>query len=363
MSIPVEDRRSDRRWKLLSGWTLVAASFITVFGLLQLPTPWVIEEPGNAYNTLGLAMSNGEEVPIIQVPSANIYPTDGSLNLLTVRIIGAPGNRTSWWQVITAMLDPAKSVVPVEEVYPSGQDSEEIDAQNQQAMEDSKQNAIAAALIFLGYEVDATFTVTGLIEDSPNIGILQEGDVLFQANGIEIEQRSDLTNIINETPAGTPLRMTIAREEAVLQVQANVREVEGRKELGIYLGTEFDFPVQIQLKLDNVGGPSAGMMFTLGIIEKLTEGSLTGGANISGTGTIQADGTVGKIGGTVQKMYAAIRGGSSYFLLPSGNCEDAVGNIPNGLTVIPVDTIDEAVESLQIIARNSDLSTLPTCQG
>lgn len=363
MSIPVEDRRSDRRWKLLSGWTLIVASFITIIGLLQLPTPWVIEEPGNAYDTLGLASSNGEDVPIIQVPSANIYPTDGSLNLLTVRVIGAPGNRTSWWQVITAMLDPAKSVVPMDEIYPDDLDPEEVDAQNQQAMQDSKQNAIAAALIFLGYEVDATFTVTGLTEDSPNVGILAAGDVLFQANGVEINQRSDLTNIINETPTGTPVRLTIAREEVILQVQAMVREVEDRKELGIYLGTEFDFPVHIQLKLDNVGGPSAGMMFTLGIIEKLTEGSLTGGANISGTGTIQADGTVGKIGGTVQKMYAAIRSGSSYFLLPSANCADTVGNIPDGLTVIPVDTIDEAVESLQIIARQSDNSVLPTCQG
>jgi PDZ domain-containing protein len=131
--------------------------------------------------------------------------------------------------------------------------------------------------------------------------------------------------------------------------------------VGIIVGGEYDFPVDVSIQLENVGGPSAGMMFALGIIDKLTPGELNGGELVAGTGTIAGDGTVGPIGGIRQKMYGAKDAGATWFLSPTANCDEVSGHIPGGLSVFSVDTLDDALAALEVIADGGDTSSLPTC--
>ncbi len=115
------------------------------------------------------------------------------------------------------------------------------------------------------------------------------------------------------------------------------------------------------IQLDNVGGPSAGMMFALGIVDQLTPGELNGGENVAGTGTIDAEGTVGPIGGIRQKLYGARDAGAEYFLAPAANCDEVVGHVPDGLQVIRTGTLEESLDALSVIAEGGDVASLPTC--
>jgi PDZ domain-containing protein len=131
--------------------------------------------------------------------------------------------------------------------------------------------------------------------------------------------------------------------------------------IGITLTTEYDFPIDVTIQLDNVGGPSAGMMFALGIVDELTPGEMTGGNDIAGTGTIDAAGTVGPIGGIRQKLYGAVDAGADYFLAPASNCDEVVGHVPDGLQVISTSTLEDSLHALEVIANGGDVDALPTC--
>nr|WP_277814844.1 S16 family serine protease [Galbitalea soli] len=131
--------------------------------------------------------------------------------------------------------------------------------------------------------------------------------------------------------------------------------------LGIAVGTSYTFPVPIKIQLQDVGGPSAGMMFALGIIDKLTPGELNGGKRVAGTGTIDSAGTVGAIGGIRQKMYGAARAGARYFLAPRSNCDEVVGHIPSGLHVYSVATLDDSLTALKAISSGKGLASLSSC--
>jgi len=158
----------------------------------------------------------------------------------------------------------------------------------------------------------------------------------------------------------------IARADSPATVEVTPRENpdgDGNPIVGITVGADYDFPFDVKIQLEKVGGPSAGMMFALGIIDKLTPGALNGGQDIAGTGTIAVDGSVGPIGGIRQKLYGAKDGGAEFFLAPAANCGEVAGNIPDGLTVFAVDTLDDALAALEVVAQDGDIAALPGCDG
>jgi PDZ domain-containing protein len=124
---------------------------------------------------------------------------------------------------------------------------------------------------------------------------------------------------------------------------------------------DYDFPIDVTIQLNNVGGPSAGMMFALGIIDTLTPGELNAGETVAGTGTITAGGEVGPIGGIRQKMWGARDAGAEWFLAPEANCDEVVGHIPGDLQVFSVATLDDALDVLDAVREDGDLEALPTC--
>lgn len=347
------------------GWLLLALTLFGVFGLAVLPTPYVIERPGPVFDTLGSVTVGDEEVPLIEIPSEPTFETEGSLSLLTVNVYGNRDQPPSWFDVIRAWLDPSQSVVPIDSVFPAGVSTEDRREQSRIDMENSQQEAVAAALRALGEPYESQLRVVETLPESPAEGILRGDDIILSVDGEPVRDVTALRAAIAANGTADPVSIGIVRSgaERTLEVTPVLSEGEERVPvIGVLIAGEYVFPFDVNIELENVGGPSAGMMFALGIIDKLTPGSLAGGAEVAGTGTIGADGTVGPIGGIVQKMHGAVGFGADWFLAPVGNCDEVVGNVPGDLEVFAVATLDEAIGVLQTIADEGDLGELARCE-
>lgn len=346
------------------GWILLALALIGVSIVALVPAPYVIEQPGPVYDVLGDVEIQGESVPMIYVPMQETFPTSGSLAMLTVNVRGNPDNLPNWLEVATAYFDPARAVVPVEAVFPPGVTLEDSNQQGRVDMENSQKEAIAAALAHLGYEIPSTLSVISTQAGGPSDGLLLSGDQIATVNGAVFADVTALRAEVADNGVGKPAEIVVLRDGAEVTARVSPVMSEGESPapiLGIVVGSDYDFPFVVTIQLENVGGPSAGMMFALGIIDKLTDGNITGGEFIAGTGTISSTGEVGPIGGIRQKMWGALRGGAKWFLAPTINCVEVTGNIPAGLTVFSVDTLDDALKALGAVSAGADTSRLPTC--
>ena len=352
-------RRAERRGSSI-GWLLITGAIAGSVVLGLLPAPYVIERPGPVFDTLGDMGVDGGEQPVIQISGAPTYPTEGELNLLTVSVSGSRDEPPSWIEVATAWFQPSRAVVPIDSVYPDGQTSEQADQESAAEMANSQQEAVAAAFeeLDIAYQV----VVDGVIDGAPADGVLEAGDQLLTANGVAIQGITDLRAAISENGTDRGLVLTVLRDgvQRVLTMTPVPASADDPTPIvGIQAG--YIFPFDVTIHLDNVGGPSAGTMFALGVYDKLTEGALTGGTVFAGTGTIRADGTVGPIGGIRQKMYGALDAGATAFLAPAANCDEVTGHIPSGLSVYAIKTLDDAIAAVQTVGAGTSTSQLARC--
>ncbi|WP_019179810.1 YlbL family protein [Microbacterium yannicii] len=360
---PAPRQRMSRR--TITGIWALAVAMMMLLIITFLPTSYVVQQPGPVYNTLGSATSSeGEEVPLISIEGAETYPTAGALDLLTVQVQGNRERTPSWFELATAWFDQTKAVLPIETVFPEGETTQERNEQSAAMMVDSQQDSTAAALSELGYDIGAQLAVHSIPDGSPAKGILEEEDLILAADGQDVTDVSELRSIIEEGE-GAPVELLIERDgdEETVEVTPEEATVDGETgwRIGVSLITDYDFPIDVTIQLNNVGGPSAGMMFALGIIDTLTPGELNGGAQVAGTGTITADGTVGPIGGIRQKLWGAQDAGAEWFLAPEANCNEVVGHIPAGLEVFAIEDLDDALAVLDAVREDGDTSALPTC--
>lgn len=333
--------RRRRRWTAVSGAVAGALTLTAV----ALPTPYIVESPGPTFNTIG----EHDGSPVITVDGARTYPTEGRLDLTTVYVSGPPTGWTTFLDVLGSWADPTHTLIPSELVYPSGTTSEEVTEENTVAMTTSQNWAVAAALENLGIDYRQELFVADFAPESRATGVLQAGDQLVSAGGVEVTGVEGLKDRLNDS-AGDAVDLGIVRDGNEDTVQAPVYPgPDGSWLLGVYLDSDFEFPVDVTIALEDVGGPSAGMMFALGIIDEMTPGAMTGGAQIAGTGTIDPDGTVGEIGGIVQKVSGARDSGAEHFLAPAGNCEVLAGRVPDGIDVYAVGTLDEARTAVEAL--------------
>ncbi|WP_081416490.1 YlbL family protein [Arthrobacter castelli] len=334
---------------------------VLIVAALFLPAPYVVESPGPTFNTLGKT----EQGPVIEIEEHQSYPAGGHLNLTTVYVTGGPGprNNVSIFQAFEAWADQSDSVLPVELVYPPDVTRDQIQQQNAAAMDSSQDSAIAAAMTQLGIEYNQEMFVVGFTRDSAAKGVLQKDDIPLRINGKKIENIDTLRKELNAS-GGKTVQLTIKRDGETITEEVTPNQADsGDYRLGVFLGTNYDFPFKVDIGLQNVGGPSAGMMFALGIMDKLTEGKMTGGRFFAGTGTISSTGDVGPIGGIQQKMVGADKDGAEVFLAPAGNCSDVEGNVPQGMDVYSVETLDDAVDVVKTVGSGGDTSALETCQS
>lgn len=338
-------------------WGAILAVFL-VGGVI--PYPYVIESPGPTYNVLGEV--NGRKV--IEVTGREQFPANGALAMTTVYVTGGPGSPVKGFDLVRAWMSSSSEILPVEEVYPEGVTREKITQNNKLEMDNSQAAATAAALAFEKIPFTRRLVIQEVVAGGASHGRLQVGDVVLSVDGKPATDVATLRNAV-KAAGGKAVDVVVLRAGARTAVTVKPSEANGSFVLGIALKNDFSFPYTPKFNLQGVGGPSAGMMFALGLIDQLKPGDLTGGKSIAGTGTITAEGVVGPIGGIQQKMAAAKRDGAQYFLAPDQNCGDVVGNVPNGLTVVKVSTLAEAHRTVEAIGQGktpeSDPAAFPTC--
>jgi PDZ domain-containing protein len=335
-------------------WPWFVAAVLIAIGIgiaiaWPVTVPYYTLSPGPVYDTADFITTEGGE------PS-----TDGELFFLTVSLKEA--NVFEW---AAGYVDPRVDVRERETVRPTGVTPEQLRRESLASMDQSKQTATFVALTQLGYEVTLIGTGALVIEtvpDSAADGVLLPNDVIIEMDGKEVAFRDDVINDLSDAEIGDLVEMIIERP-----VDESTDEFE-ELDVGIVLGRHVDdptrpmigvlldnnepiveFPVEVIIDSQNIGGPSAGMMFTLQIMDQLTDGEITNGERIAGTGTIARDGTVGSIGGVKQKVFGAIDAGARAVLVPAGNYEDAVDAAGDSIEVVRIETIDDAIAFLETL--------------
>ena len=327
-----------------------------------VPLPYVTYEPGLTVNVLG---KNDQGKPIITVEGRKSYPDDGQLRMTTVFVSQPkPEGRNNLFELMHDWISDEDAVYPYDAVYTQGETVEQNRQQGAQQMTSSQDAATAVALEELGYDVTEP-VVADVSKGAPADGVLKTGDVILAVDGAAVTTSNDVVDAVTAAPHGDPVDLVVRRDGKRQDVQLTPDTVDGKPQVGIQVGTQAksDLPVDVNININpSIGGPSAGLMFSLGIYDTLTPGSLTGGKTVAGTGTMDASGAVGPIGGIQQKIVGARDAGAELFLVPPDNCKDALG-APNGdMRLVKADTMHDAREAIETWVKDPS-ADLPSCEG
>ena len=343
---------------------LLAVGLVVVLGAVALtrPVDYVTFRPGPTMNVLG-------EYAGKSIITVSGHRDKGGLRMVTVYESG-PDENISLFSMIYGWLDPDIAVLPKDAVY--GPDETDDSAHQQSAVEmsSSQDSATAAALKALGisYQEETEVAVDSVVKDGASVGKLKDGDVLLQVDGQQVSDVTNLVDLVSAIKPGTPTVLTIRRGKAKQQVTVTTKadpEDPKLSRIGVVptarLRFQFPFTVKVQLP-GTVGGPSAGMIFALTIYDVLTPGSLTGGKQVAGSGTIDPDGNVGPIGGIGQKLPAAQRDGARLFLVAADNCAEALRSHydPGKMRLVKVSTLSDAIKDVETWRKDPD-AELPRC--
>ncbi|HEY0934485.1 MAG TPA: PDZ domain-containing protein [Trebonia sp.] len=337
----------------IAGVATVAAIAVAVL----FPVPYVILQPGPTLNTLGKD-SSGK--PLISITGHVSHATTGNLNLVTISYEGGPGSHMNVFEALRGWLDSSEAVVPQSEIFPPGQSAQQTQTQDTQEMTSSQELATAAALTQLHIKYQTEVKVALTVAGYPASKSLKVGDIIETVDGKAVTDSTSLSAMITAHPAGAVLQLKVLRAGKTLTVPVASKASAGTPVIGVQVEDQYRFPFTVSISVGDIGGPSAGMMFALGIIDKLTSLDLAGGKFIAGTGEITPSGQVQPIGGIQQKMVGARDAGATVFLAPAGNCSSTVGAVPAGLRVVKVSTLAQAVSDLQAI-KAGQAGSLPSC--
>jgi PDZ domain-containing protein len=323
---------------------IVALVPIVVFGVLLavVTVPYVSLGPGPAFDTLGEV--DGKQV--VDIKGTQTHPTSGHLDMTTV----SQRDGLSLAEALTLWLSGQEQLMPRDLVYPPGQSREEIDKANDVDFKESEHSAEYAALGYLKYP--QAVTVAAVNDPGPSVGKLQAGDSVQAVNGTPVATVEQFTSYLKNTKPGQPVTVDFRRKNAppgVAQITLGSNKDRKYGFAGLSVMNAPWAPFVVDFNLANVGGPSAGLMFSLAVVDKLTTGNLAGSKFVAGTGTIKPDGTIGRIGGIVHKMTAARDAGATVFLVPAENCYEATSDKLPGLQLVKVDNLGGAVNALHAV--------------
>jgi PDZ domain-containing protein len=314
----------------------------------------------NFYQLPVIALSPGPMEDVLarlKVEGSRVYDSEGKLYLTSVGI----DDDVRFYEALLDMANRDVQLLPRAELYPEEQDSTEIDKENAALMDRSKETASVVALREVGYEIEPSgVEVTQVVAGTPADGKLRAGDRILDADGRAVASTDEVRAAITRHEIGERVAFRIDRDNTEKNVSVQVREADGQPRVGILLRDLFpDLPVKVSIETENnIGGPSAGLMFTLSIIDKLTPEDLTGGKRIAGTGEIALDGGVLPVGGVAEKLIAVRRLGVTTFLIPAENCDSVRGQVPDGLRLVKVSTINDA---LRFLRDPKAAATAPGC--
>ena len=314
--------------------------------------------PGPTFNTTGTYA--GKQV--ITITGTKTYPTSGTLSMVTVNEAGGPYGYVSLGAAMNTWLRPASALVPTRTLYPDNVDSNVAREEGTVAFTNSQNDAIAAALSYLNIPVTYEITVDAVVKGSPADGVYKVGDQIVAVDGVKVSTADEAIKEIRKHKVGEDVTTTVIRDGQTIDLTSKTRALSKDQpdtpSVGLSISTQVVPPFTITFALSDVGGPSAGNMFALGIVDKLTPGYINDGKNIAGTGTIDPQGNVGAIGGVVQKIAGAQRDGAKLFLLPKSNCPD-LKRIPGGITAVPVTTLSQSVDVIKKWAAGGSVPSCP----
>ena len=314
----------------------------------------------NFYRLPVVALSPGPMEDVLarlKVEGSRVYDSEGKLYLTSVGI----DDNVRFYEALLDMANRDVQLVPRADLYPDEKGSAEIDAENEQLMDVSKETATVVALRQVGYKIEPSgVEVTEVVAGAPADGKLRAGDEILAADGHLVDSTDEVRKAITGHKPGERVAFRIDRDDTEKNVSVQVREADGQPRVGILLRDLFpDLPVKVSIETqNNIGGPSAGLMFTLSIIDKLTREDLTGGRRIAGTGEIALDGSVLPVGGVGEKLIAVHRLGVTTFLIPAENCAGVKGQVPDGLRLVKVSKVDDA---LRFLRDPKAAATAPGC--
>ena len=334
-----------------------AVALIALLGVaLLLPVPFVKLAPGPTFNVIG----EEEGKPVLAITGTETFPVEGNLDMTTVLESGGPRGGLTFVDAIASWFRSADAVVPRELIYPDEVTGDQVKARQSGLFNLSESNAVGAALNFLKRPAKVMLIVSSVTTDAPAFDKLQIGDEIRTVDGMPVEKAEQVVEVVRSKPVGSTFRFVVGRqvdgEDAVETVEvtsADNPDKPGTPYVGVQIGPLYQPDFSVDFALKDIGGPSAGLMFALGIIDRLTPDSLTAGRHIAGTGTVEPDGAVGPIGGIRQKLAAARDAGAELFLMPKEHCAEAKDHVPDGLTVAAVGTVGEAVEAIRTWTQGS----------
>lgn len=324
-------------------WAVIAA-FLLLIGLTvtawNVSLPYFAMSPGPLYDVTDFVIL-GEGEP---------QPSEGDLYMLTVVL-----QEVNIFEYVLGALDPAVDLVERQKIRPDDVSREQQREINLRSMNESKTTAILVALERLGYEATISgegLRVASLLEGVPAAEVLQQDDVIIAVEGVEVTIAPDGVAEITSYDIGDTITLTVRRDGEVLDVDVLLiehTEFADRPMVGFLAETynpSYVFPMEIDIDSQNIGGPSAGLMYTLAVMDVLSDEDLTRGWRIAGTGTIRSDGTVGAIGGIKQKVVAAQEAGAQYVFVPVSNFEAAATVVDDEVELIAVESVDDALDFL-----------------
>ena len=303
----------------------------------------------NFYKLPVVALSPGPMEDVLarlKVQGSKVYDSEGKLYLTSVGI----DDNVRFYEALLDMANHDVELLPRDVVYPDQRDDEEIDRENAELMDRSKETATVVALREVGYDIEPSrVEITDVIAGAPAHGRLKPTDRILEADGRKVHSTEQVRAAIQGHEPGERVSFKIQRLGRTSTVPVRLQQVDGEPRAGIVLRDLFpSLPVKVSIETQNhIGGPSAGLMFTLSIIDKLTEEDLTAGRRIAGTGEIALDGDVMPVGGVAEKLVAVDRMGVDTFLIPEGNCAGVRGRVPRGLRLIKVANVKDALRFLR----------------
>ena len=348
-------RKGLRRGVIATGVPLaVLIAALVVGGVpgtnIRLTVPYAAQGAGPTFNTLG----DVQGTPVIDIEGAEVDETSGTLDMTTVSV----RTNMTMAQALSRWLVHKDSIVPLEQILPKDVSDEEMREINEEAFVASEAAATVAAMRYLGEPTRVL--VHGVLKDAPAAGVLEPEDVLTKVAGHEVTEPQQVQNIVREHKPGETIEVEYLREHqpatAAITLGTNPED-EKLPLLGVTMTSEPAGDVTVNYNLNDIGGPSAGMIFSLAVIDKLSPGQLNGGHKVAGTGTIAEDGTVGPIGGITHKIEGARDGGAELFLAPEKNCAEATKADAGDMTVASVSNIDDAISVMEDFAAGRPVAT------
>ncbi|WP_375003798.1 PDZ domain-containing protein [Gordonia sp. PS3] len=313
---------------------------------MTLRVPYVALGPGPTVNTLG----DVDGKPVVEVTGAVDPDPKGNLNLTTVSL----RDGFSLFQALGMWASGTYELQPRELYYPPDQTVEQVQQQNTEQMSGSETNATMASLNYLHKPV--AIGVGAVASKGPADGKLAPRDRILTLDGVAIDGPKALADVLARHKPGDEVELTVQRgpQRLTQQVKLGARPDDPAK---AFLGVTpqmmaADPNINIVFNVGDIGGPSAGLMLTLSVIDHLTPGDLSHGQFVAGTGTIDPNGKVGTIGGIPHKIKAARDAGATVFLVPAGNCDAAKSDAPDGIELVKVDTLTDAVNALNTLGTD-----------